>query len=122
MKKIFSIFILIIFLFSAMGVTINSHFCGKRLHSVCLIKKSCCEHESEMPKGCCKDEVKLIKIIDNYSPSTPAHIEKVDFTIVVLELPIASTMFSTFVRTFYLDHPPPPTIDDRVITFRSLLI
>ncbi|MEO6902294.1 MAG: hypothetical protein ABI315_03975 [Bacteroidia bacterium] len=75
-----------------------------------------------MPKGCCNDEVKLIKITDNYSPSTSAHIENPDFTFIVLKVPVALTIFSKFERSFYLDHPPPPAIVDRVITFRSLLI
>ena len=112
-----------IFLISAMGMTINSHFCGMKLQSVSVVEKDCCcKKNSKMPKGCCKNEVKVVKITDDYSPSSQLHIAKTDLA------PLAGCFVfnSSFVlRHSYFafqSHSPPPKFEDIVITSHSLLI
>jgi len=46
--------------FSTIGVSVISHYCGGELEEVALFSKptSCCgEDESEMEDGCCKNEL-----------------------------------------------------------------
>ena len=75
-----------------------------------------------MPKRCCKDQVKVIKITDDYSPSSSFHIEKKDFAPIVLTFSLASNLLSNTTGIFPYYHSPPPKTEDRVIIFRSLLI
>jgi len=121
MKKAFSIFLTVIFLFSAMGVTINSHYCGMKLRSVSLIEKDCC-CKSEMPKGCCKNEITYVKITDQYSPASQLHIEKTDVAPAVCCFVFPSTANHLTSSIAFASHSPPPKFADRVIAFRSLLI
>ncbi len=47
-------------MFSTIGVSVISHYCGGELEEVALFSKptSCCgEDESEMEDGCCKNEL-----------------------------------------------------------------
>ena len=122
MKKVFSIFLTAIFLASAMGMTINSHFCGYKLQSVSLLKQDCCCKKGSMPEGCCKNEMKVVKITDDYSPSSVFHIEKTDIPPIILDFSYASDFLSNSTGTFPASHSPPPKTGDRVIAFHSLLI
>ena len=50
----------ITYVFSTIGVSVISHYCGGELEEVALFSKptSCCgEDESEMEDGCCKNEL-----------------------------------------------------------------
>ena len=104
-----------------MGMTINSHFCGMKLQSVSLIEQGCCCKKGTMPKGCCKNEVKVVKITDDYSPSSSLHIEKTDIAPFVLNFSFASMLSSNTVSQIVCNHSPPPKLD-RVVAFHSLLI
>ena len=61
--KLFKIFISLIaitYVFSTIGVSVISHYCGGELEEVALFSKptSCCgEDESDMEDGCCKNEI-----------------------------------------------------------------
>lgn len=57
MLKIGRFLLVLLLIFTSMGVTVNKHFCGELLESIAINKKvdSCCEG-AEMPKGCCHDE------------------------------------------------------------------
>ena len=128
MKKVFSVFLSVIFLASAMGMTINSHFCGMKLQSVSLVEQGCCcsegvlsDKKGTMPKGCCKNEIKVVKITDDYCPSASLHIEKTDMAPVALNFPFTPALSSSTVSQIVCNHSPPPKLD-RVVAFRSLLI
>tara|TARA_R110001592_G_scaffold64751_2_gene198874 strand:+ start:443 stop:823 length:381 start_codon:yes stop_codon:yes gene_type:complete len=56
MLKIGRFLLVLLLIFTSMGVTINKHFCGEILESIAINKKvdSCC-NDTEMPKGCCHD-------------------------------------------------------------------
>lgn len=70
MKKASAIFLSLLFLTSTIGLTINTHYCPMLNKSEVFLftKKSCCEGKEEKG-GCCKNETKIVKITDNYSPS-----------------------------------------------------
>lgn len=61
--KLFKIFISLVaitYVFSTVGVSVISHYCGGELEEVALFSKptSCCGgEEEEMEEGCCKNEV-----------------------------------------------------------------
>ena len=122
-KKIFSIFLSVIFLASAMGITINSHFCGMKSEtSLSFVKHDCCCGKGAMPKDCCKNEAKYIKITDHYSPSTQFHLAKIDVAPLLLNFSSLPTFADNSVYLLYSKHSPPPKFVDRVIAFQSFLI
>ncbi|MBI4929223.1 MAG: hypothetical protein HY841_00555 [Bacteroidetes bacterium] len=123
MKKVFSIFLTVIFLISAMGMTINSHFCGKKLSSVGILAQDCsCKKKSGMKKGCCKNEIKYVKITDDYSPSSQFHVEKINIAPIVLDFSFPSAIGHLTSSILVNSHSPPPKFADRVIAFHSILV
>lgn len=57
--KIFISFVAIAYVFSTIGVSVISHYCGGELEEVAVFSKptSCCgEDEEDMDGGCCKNE------------------------------------------------------------------
>ncbi|TAL56850.1 MAG: hypothetical protein EPN85_14780 [Bacteroidetes bacterium] len=123
MKKIFSVLLSVVFLFSAMGVTINSHYCGMKLKSVSLTAKGCCcKKNVKMPKDCCKNEIKYVKITDDYSPASQFYVEKIDVLPTIFSFVYSSAISHLPSSLFFENHSPPPGFDDRVIAFRSILI
>jgi hypothetical protein len=123
MKKFFSIFLSVLFLASAVGVTINSHFCGMRLQSISITPSyCCCQKDSKMKNNCCKNEIKYLKLNDNYFPSASNHLKKNNTTPVLLTFYFITTLSENSSCILYNDHSPPPRFRDKVIAFRSLLI
>ena|ERR1035437_8680495 len=116
-------FLSVIFLASALGLSINSHYCGKKLSSVSLISQECsCKGKTPMKKGCCKNEIKYVKIADDYSPSAQLHFAKVEVAPVVLTFAFPLTISHLTSSIPFNSHSPPPKFADRVIAFHSLLI
>lgn len=65
MKKIFSIFLLSLYLISSLGVTISAHYCGGNLAALAIFENPscCCDDVQENKKDdCCKNENKSLKI------------------------------------------------------------
>ncbi len=96
MKKLLSVFLTLVFVFSTIGFSVNVHACSMRKGiDVTFFKiKSCCGEKGEK-EGCCKNKAKIVKITDNLfqlqsinvPPSLPCflHLSQtgslVDFTI-----------------------------------------
>jgi len=122
-KKIFSIFLTVIFLAGAMGVTINTHYCGKRLESISFSAgKCCCAKDAPMKKNCCKNNSKFVKITDNYSPSVPFHFSKVEVSTSYLSDSFVPAFSKQLAVPPYNDDSPPLVVEDLVIKFRSILV
>lgn len=95
--KIFISFVAIAYVFSTIGVSVISHYCGGELEEVAVFSKptSCCgEDEEDMDEGCCKNEI------------THVHFQK-DFTFYQLikdvkasELALIIFNFQWFVYNF----------------------
>ena len=131
MKKVLSIFVSLIFLISAVGMTINSHFCGMNLRSVSLMHQDCCcqpqralaGKKGTMPKGCCKNEIKVIKITDDYSPASQFHLKKNNIAPIVLNYSFLSIVPTNSVFQISGNHSPPPFQGKELVhLFRSLLL
>ena len=83
MKKITVVILLFCYLAASAGVIVNFHFCMDKLASARLYEKKTkkcgkCGMHTEDSDGCCRDEVKIIKMDDDqkvtvgFSYSLPA--------------------------------------------------
>lgn len=65
MKKIIAILLISIYASSAVGLVINSHYCHGQLAKISFLtfggKQGCGCNPKDMPKDCCKDEMKFQK-------------------------------------------------------------
>ncbi len=71
--KLFKIVISLVaitYVFSTIGVSVISHYCGEELEEVALFSKptSCCgEDESETEDGCCKNELVYVSFQKDFT-------------------------------------------------------
>lgn len=65
MKQLIAILLLTIYAGSAAGVTVNYHYCCGHLANISILNfeenKGCACNPEDMPKDCCKDELKYQK-------------------------------------------------------------
>lgn len=102
MKKAGSIFILLIFLFSTVGVIASSYHCKMAMPA----NKSCCKTTD---KGCCERNIKLLKITDHFISSS-FHLpvkSAPDFSFSILFSPNEPACHLTGPPSFLRDHAPP---------------
>lgn len=93
MKKFLSISLLFLYLVSSIGIIISLHYCGGSLASLSLSQNaSCCcdDNVKDMKEGCCKDEVKFIKITDDQNKAE--YLVK-KFSSLVMDLPAQQHYF-----------------------------
>lgn len=113
MKKAAAILFALFYLFSAMGLAINIHYCGEQMHDIAIIDKaeSCCD-ESNCCTGC---EDKTI-VIQNVKSEVVAPAIDFDFN----GLYRLYALISTFVPADddnpnfeyqWIDASPPPGTD-----------
>lgn len=112
-KLIFAISFLCYFAVSS-GIVINSHYCMKRLVSRSLFDKTpsvCgkCGMETHESNGCCRDEVKLLKLAQDQNKLTVE-----SFELPSLEIPVSTpsafivALFqNTDVQRHFHNHSPP---------------
>lgn len=76
-KKTAILLFLPVFLLTTGGVAFNVHTCKMRSTSDVTFsaRQSCCG-DDEMPGACCRNELKVIKVYDEYSPSYILSAEK----------------------------------------------
>ena len=91
MKKLTVLFLMMIYMASAIGVTYSLHYCGSKFKQVCFTsdtEKNCCgDHET---KGCCSDKVVSVKCKDNHTPGLQ---------------PLLPELFSFIVPVIHFAHP-----------------
>ena len=79
-----------------------------------------------MPVGCCKNKVVIVKLKDNYTPSTTFHFPPVKHSFVALFYSaIDNTLFAAqkFSPSFVAQHSPPDIVGVSInILYRSILI
>ena len=74
MKKLIASFTVIVYFAFACGVMVNYHYCMDRFDSISFFKASgdwcpkCQMHTSG--RGCCHDEVKIVKLQDDHQTSS----------------------------------------------------
>lgn len=68
LKKVFSIFLIINFIISTIGISVYQHYCAGNIISSSLFEaKSCVSEEKSCAMKCCKDETLTFKIKDAFS-------------------------------------------------------
>ncbi len=105
MQKIISLLFLVIFLASTTGVIVESHYCEmKKCKTENSVKKKCCSDKTEKhTKGCCKNEIKVIKISDNFR--SVQHEKQF--------IPVAVSLLIPEYSNYYIDN-------DRALSFLKL--
>ncbi|MBK9733054.1 MAG: hypothetical protein IPO83_17520 [Chitinophagaceae bacterium] len=117
MKKIISIGILVMFLFSTIGVIASSYKCRMAMP----VSKSCCKTND---KGCCEKNSKLLKINTDFI-AVPSQLPVKSIN----ELPVAILTSSFDIRSYLVggisflqDHGPPDLPVDLLLLTQSFRI
>ena len=137
MKKIFSIILSILFLFSSVGVTFATHYCGGKVFSkkiTYITNTDGCGMESDrqLPcepnkssvkkKSCCDDDLEIFKITDEYNPSSFDFNLNLGFLTAFFNSveQLSSQTSSTFSK--YKNYRPPLLERDITVLVQSFLI
>ena len=113
-KRILSILLLSIFIFSTVGVIANSYSCNMKE----MKGNMCCSN------SCCKHEVKLLKVHDDFVSSVSFSLPRnfsPSVTLITPGLSKNNFLFSHFLFSED-DHAPPGKIVDRLSFIQSFLI
>lgn len=130
--KLFKIFISLVaitYVFSTIGVSVISHYCGGELEEVAVFSKptSCCGgEEEEMEEGCCKNEVTHVSFQKDF---TFYQLIK-DCKVPVLALAIFDFQYSIFDFNVTVDSfisvnkefPPPNLVQQDIVSTSVLRI
>lgn len=115
MKKIFTIFIAILYLSVSTGMTVEIHLCMGKIADISLIPAD--EHtcgECGMAKGaneCCKDELKFVKLNDSHKLIKSAYQLAVPEAIILHEYYLADhRLASRFSFNQSNNHSPPDLV------------
>lgn len=114
MKKIWIPIVLTCYLAVSSGVIINFHYCMNRLASTELFAakgKKCgkCGMNMHKDNGCCRDEVKIVKMDDDQktNPVVAFDLPSFDNLYQVPSAFISASFTNTFEKRHYQDHSPP---------------
>lgn len=112
MKRILSIFILLLYTLASSGVGIQTHWCGKKISHIKVVftdKHSCPCGSKKMKADCCKDKIEYLKVTSSHQGSSLSQVN-----IQITDLFILSSIFtdcSVFTKSkaynFSQDHAPP---------------
>lgn len=112
MKKVTSIFLLLLFLIANSGLAINVHWCGGKLSSIDFFANGgnkCKCGKKAMKPNCCKDKTSHLKANDELSKTNnfafKISIPTFLFTIIKHINALPSAHFQYVASPFY--HPPP---------------
>lgn len=114
MKKVIFAITVICYLTATCGVVINFHYCMKKLDSVTFFEAATdtcgkCGMETDTSKGCCHNEIKVVKLEQDQSP-----VYSLSFELPALEVPVSytssflvSAFFNEETKRHYHNHSPP---------------
>ena len=112
MKKVLASITLCFYFAASCGVMINFHYCMERytsfkLYAVPDDKCDLCGMHTGA-KGCCRDEVKIVKLYDDQQVSDIAfHYPEINRDILAPSEFITSSFYNIETSTYFKDHPPP---------------
>ena len=113
MKKLLISIAVISYLVVSTGVVVNLHYCMNRLASLDFYgaeKKLCarCGMDIHLGKGCCRDEVKVVKLQQDHNKAQVAHEISAPFVTVTISSDyISSDLISNNETHYFLNHSPP---------------
>ncbi|MBL0130647.1 MAG: hypothetical protein IPP43_05620 [Chitinophagaceae bacterium] len=114
MKLIFASISFLCYFMVTSGVTVNSHYCMKRLVSTHLFEvkaKVCgrCGMTTHTSNGCCRDEVKIFKLQQdqNKIPVVFYSIPALEKQVIIPSLFIAASFYNIDEQRHFHNHSPP---------------
>ena len=126
MKKLVVILLLIVYAGSAVGTTINMHYCMNKISdwSFSSKKKDKCAKCGMSNNGCCKDEKKEIKISSDQQKAEYAQNVKFNLGAIIIH------NFTTLTKNLFLInkpflaylHSPPLIIQENKQAFYSIFL
>lgn len=116
MKRLAAICLSLVYLAMVSGVVVNTHYCMGKVASVAIGHSDSdrCDDCGMANTGCCKDEVKVLKVSDTHSASS-AHIQFEKFEPLQSSINFdADLAFSSMVAgQTIIDKGPPLVLDGR---------
>lgn len=114
MKKVIASISLLCYLVVTCGVIINSHYCMNRLASIHLFETSVdvcgrCGMDTHESNGCCRDEVKVVKLEQDQNKTTIAVFDLPSLEPIV-SVPsdfIATSFYNIDEQRHFHNHSPP---------------
>ena len=112
MKKFIASFTVIIYLAFACGVLVNFHYCMDRYDSYSLYKTAsdwcpkCHMHTGD--RGCCHDEIKIVKLQDDHQTSQFSFdFKNIHPAVVIASIFLSVSAQDECITTHQTDHSPP---------------
>lgn len=129
-SKFFKYFFLLscvsIYVFSTIGISVFTHYCGNEVESISYLTKgkSCCGDEDNA-MDCCKDEVTHLSLKSDFTFYTLVKKQQVTF-LQLFYSPISEiyqTNKQTITQVCYKDKPRPPNlIQSQIVSVSNLRI
>lgn len=121
--------LVIAYVFSTIGVSVISHYCGGELEEVALFSKpdSCCGgDEADMEEGCCKNEITHVsfqKDFTYYQLIKDCKAPVLHFLIFHFQSSLFNTkIISSNLSTLKKDFPPPDLVQQEIVSISVLRI
>ena len=116
MKKIIGFFTVIVYFVFACGVIVTYHFCMDRFDSFSLYKTvdNWCPKMHARKNDCCHDEVKIVKLQNDYQTSS-AFFSAKDIQPVTVEVSqfLVPRLLGQNILEHKTDHSPPPLLSQQ---------
>jgi len=112
MKKLFASFTVVVYFAFACGVVVNFHYCMDRYDSYSLYKAKsdwCPKcHMHTGTRGCCHDEVKIVKLQDDHQTSSASFsFKNIQPAIIVPSEFLSVVLLNEGISLHKTDHSPP---------------
>jgi hypothetical protein len=113
MKKALASISVVIYFAMTCGVIVNLHYCMGRVQSFEFYgteKKVCdvCGMSLKNTHGCCKEEVKILKIQDDQNKAHASYsIKSIDVPAIIPSDFIVASIYNPETTTYFDDHSPP---------------
>lgn len=128
LKRLISISLTFIFLFSVFGFTLNKHFCHGELQEVSIqllkAEETCCDKPDKMPTNCCHNEEEVLQLDSDYLKTTfEAEFRTWEFQIIHITFLKSLIPDFTISNKFnFKGHSPPILYEDIPILIQSFLL
>ena len=132
MKKIAIILLLFVYGFTTVGATVHVHYCMNKFvgwelgdHNEDEKCGKCGMTESKTKNGCCKDEVKQVKLNGDYHKSAINNLAKLNLALYIIPTNEEFSFFNNvniFLKKEQIYPPPNITTADLVILYNNFRI
>lgn len=125
MKKVIVFISFLLYFAVTSGIVINSHYCMKKLVSIHLFETEAevcgrCGMETHESSGCCRDEVKVLKLVQDQNRLT---VESLDIpslkTPVIITSEFIIALFENTNRQHHFHNHSPPLLSEQDTYLRN---